>query len=431
MRMPLPIDRRDPADFQATQPPALAEGMDFAFGPLGVEEVCASMVDTDSMTFESCWRITHRGGVIRVSPAQGPQGSFPAAMATIVHLNHLPGEQIVARKLDPCRWVFAWRIDERRVAVAEANYREPRNEQTDADGALMRLICDTGIRTGQLETAEAVNDHSTTLPPAQRPPERAARVTSAPHAEPATPTPAPRTVGAPAMAVMRTASIPVVPSAPQSTPASRQRARPDRPAAPTNDIPPPAPAASVWSHRMLALAVFSVYAGMAALVALSHRDSTVLQAEAARLQARADATMRQRVDETLASGDYGEVQFELDRLAALKHFNAAAVTNARGRTVAIAGEVPDVRMGNVLPPDVAATGRALPLPTVGGEARLVVWDLERIHPQGALGSSTLVLGLGVCASATAAALLIARRQRRDRQQSSDRDRMPPLAHGRD
>ncbi|HZF80446.1 MAG TPA: hypothetical protein VEZ89_11725, partial [Rubrivivax sp.] len=312
--------------------------MGSVFGALGVEEVCASMVDTDSMTFESCWRITVHGGVMRVTPAQGPESSFPAAMATIVHLNHLPGEQIVTRKLDPCRWVFAWRIDDRRVAVAEANYREPRNEQTDADSSLMRLLCDSGMQTGQLETAEAVNDHSSTLPPAKRPTGKATHTTGAAHAGPTTTSTAPRTAGAPAMAVMRTASIPVVPTAPNSTVASRRRAKPDR-AWPANDMPPAAPAASVWSYRMLVLAVFSVYAGIAALVALSHRDSTVLQAEAARLQARADATMRQRVDETLASGDYGEVQFELDRLAALKHFNGAAVTNARGRTVAVAGEV--------------------------------------------------------------------------------------------
>jgi hypothetical protein len=179
---------------------------------------------------------------------------------------------------------------------------------------------------------------------------------------------------------------------------------------------------------MLAFAVLSVYAGMAILVALSHRDSAALQAEAARLQARADATMRERVDDTLARGDYGEVQFELDRFSALKHFNGAAVTNARGRTVAVAGEVPNARMGSVLPPEVVATGRSMPLASTGGEAQLVVWDLERLQVRTPLASSTLVLGLGVCAAATVAAMFVARRQRRDLQQS--RDAEPPVVSSR-
>lgn len=394
MSLALPIDPRDQLDFEPTQPPALADGVAFAFGPLGVEEVCASTVDTDSMAFESCWRITEKSGAIQAMPAQGRQGGFPVAMATIVHLNDMPAEQILTRKLDPCRWVFAWHIDDRRVAVAEAKYRVARNEQTNADGALMRLICDSGIRAGRFATAEAVNDDTAT----------AKATDSADRAD--TPDGASRGAAAPAPAISRRGRTPFVrqPShdrgLPERSPAARAHTGADL-------------GAPRWSGRMLALAVSCVYVGMTALIALSHRDTLLLRAEAARLQATADATLRQRIDATFAPGNYAQLQLELDRLAALRHFSGAAVTNARGRTIAMAGEVRNVRMGDPIAKEIAASGRSLPLSSTGGGAQLLVWEPKIQAGDPLARNSTLILGLGVCTLATVAALFIARTQRRD------------------
>jgi hypothetical protein len=208
----------------------------------------------------------------------------------------------------------------------------------------MRLIFDTAIRSGRLETAEAVNDQRASPSSSiQRLPEkhvepRVKKVAARPHVNPAgrRAVHAPRVKAAPALAVMRTARIPVVPSPGYPVRTRRQRPRP---------VPVPAAepaikttvnsAASTWSYRMLACAVLSVYAGMAALIALSHHDSTALQAGAA-----------------------------------------------------------------------------------GADAQLVVSDLERLQPKSPLANGTLVLGLGVCVSATVAALFVARRQRRELQQAS-------------
>ena len=408
MSLALPVDPRDRLDFEPTQPPAPADEVAFAFGPLGVETVRTLTVDTESMAFESCWRITEKGGSIEAFPALDPEGGFPTAMATIVHLTHSPSEHIITRKVDPWRWVFAWRIDARRVAVAEANYRVPRSEQTEADGALMRLICDAGIRAGRLNTAEAVNDHSSLPAPVD--------IGVADHAcaESGASATAPTT--APSLAVMRAGGIPFV-RPPADSHRQEERRRPAADGGSTR------PAGPRWSHRMLGLAVLVVFVGMAALIGQAQRNSGALHAEASRLQVLSDTTMQQRVGDTLALGDYGEVQVELDRLSILKHFNGAVVTNSRGRAVAMAGEVRDVRMGDLVAAEVAATARPLPLAAAGSGAHLLVWDVEQAQSSGSLASSSmLVLGLGVCVVAVIAALLIARRQGRAVTQAAD----PPV-----
>ena len=263
-------------DFSSTLPfpPASEEDKAHVFGALGVEAVRASMVDVESMECESSWRITESGGQPEDTEHVADSG-FPTAMATIVHLNHASGDDTVTRKLDARRWAFAWRIDDRHVAVAEASYRTPRSEQSDADTKLVRMICDTGIRSGRFEAADAVNERM-----------------------------------------------------PEAAPAAGRGV-----AATMAGLLPPG------RKRLIAVVLLALYLVAAGVLYAIRQHTGELQAEAAQLQAQADSMMLQRLSGSLANGDYGEVQAELDEFSAARYFTGAVVTNARGRAVALAGEV--------------------------------------------------------------------------------------------
>ena len=108
---------------------------------------------------ESCCK--HREGG-SIQPAAGGTGRrVPAAMATIVHLNHLPGEKIL-RASRPLQLGRCWHVDDNRVAVAEDNYGF-RATSRRTPTRMMRLICETAPRC-RIDTVEP----STTAFAAQR-----------------------------------------------------------------------------------------------------------------------------------------------------------------------------------------------------------------------------------------------------------------------
>jgi len=132
----LPFSATDPGRLPASGlAPLLARDMALMFGQLGVASVRASVVDMDSMAFQSAWSVTEKGEVGEDFLGKGLDSTFPAAMATIAQMGVAPPEQTVVRKLNPRHWAFAWRIDDRLVAVAEARYRDQRDMMSPADTA--------------------------------------------------------------------------------------------------------------------------------------------------------------------------------------------------------------------------------------------------------------------------------------------------------
>ncbi len=343
----------------STLGPLLARDMALMFSQIGIMSLRASVVDMESMAFHPAWSISDRGEVAEDPMSRGLDSAFPAAMATIAQMGVSSPEHTVVRKLSPRHWAFAWRIDDHHVAVAEARYRDQRDMQTEADTALVRLICDNGIRAGQADGAAGMGRH--------------AQLGS----------------GDPA-------------DAPQlQWPGKDRRQR--------------GGLAGISPLHLVLVLVSAMLALWLAAVAIpwARSDAVALQAELTRMHDMSNGSMTQILATTLATGDYGEVQAALSSFATLGYFQGAAVTNARQRIISMSGAVKDARMGDPVPAALLASASVVDL-SIGTEryGQLLTWGTS---PPASSNQGFLVLLVSavlVCLSTAVAAVLLMRRQRR-------------------
>ena len=335
--------------------PLLARDMALMFAQLGVASVRASVVDMESMAFQSAWSVTEKGEVGEDFLGKGLDSTFPAAMATIAQMGVAPPEQTVVRKLNPRHWAFAWRIDERLVAVAEARYRDQRDMMSPTDTALVRLICDTGIRTRQAD-ADA---------------------------------PRPR---------------------PMPAAAAREHPHLQWPEVDRRQAPQVALSTRIGVLLMVLSALLAL--GLTVFIAPAARDEALaLQTEVKRLQGMGSQSMVNTLSTSLATGDYGELQVALANFGALGYFQSAVITNARQRVVALVGTVPDTRIGDGIPPAVARTAEAKDL-ALGGErfGQLLLQGQVQANIPTASSRLVSVLSALSCLAALAGVLLLVLRR---------------------
>lgn len=333
-------DLPEHADFVPTRPGSFFPNDDvgLAFGPNGLESVRAWVVNTTSMQCDTVWHITQAGP----SPEKCIGGEFDGgcstAMATIVHLTHASGEDTVARQIDALRWVYAWRVDDDHVAVAEATYNVPHPERTGADIEMMRTVCEDFV-CGP-EFAGRPRLAATPLKPSMAAPPDGID-------GPTTPSPVPSTAS-----VLESAFSSLSADQPQRRSALEQPV-----------------------YRAAVAALMALYIVVALVLYVSHRHASALYGEALTFQSRAEISMLAQLSDRLSEGDYGEVQSELQSFATRQHFKAAAVSNARGRVVAIAGDVPDVRIGDTPSEQLVKTARVSALITTGTvlQGHLYTW----------------------------------------------------------
>ena len=159
------------------------------------------------------------------------------------------------------------------------------------------------------------------------------------------------------------------------------------------------------SRRRLGTAVLVLGAGMLSLCLM-------LLAQAEQMRKLAEATMKHGLATALVTGDYGDLQTALSQFAELGYFQSAAVSNAKGRTVALAGAPEGLRIGDAVRPDYAAVARELPL-ALGSEA---LGRLQFVAATQASGASLAVLRalafLAAVAALAGAALILPWRQLR-------------------
>lgn len=133
-----------PADLPL--PSTLPQDIARSFHQLGVAAFRASIVDIDSLAFQAAWTISEHGEVAD-SPVDPPlDQSFPAATAAISLLAEAPDDQTLVHRLSPRRWGLAWRLDDQRVVLAEVRFHERRDAVSEADKALLRLVCGTAMQ---------------------------------------------------------------------------------------------------------------------------------------------------------------------------------------------------------------------------------------------------------------------------------------------
>lgn len=376
------------ADFPPTIPPGLepAPARPLALGAfrrLGLRAVRASVVDLETMTSRVSWGMDDDGTADREPANRGPDDQFASAMATILQVSATNPGQTLSRRLDPLRRAFAWRLDDRHVVVAEATYKQANVEHTEAEAASLRRLCDVGLRgergigAGARSGAADEPWSSVTAP---------APLSSGEKRDPDT---APRRLGTPFQAGV-------------DAPAG-DRLKAGRGLAGLREVP-----------RASLLGIVLLAVGGLAISFAANQYAGSMQDEALRLKKQADAAVVARLSKVLAGGDYGEVQAELEALAAGKHFDGAVVLNARGRVIARVGDSHGARIGEPLPVPTAPGSHALTLDNVaGGGGRAVLWGTPAATSPAAGAQRTLfVTGLAVASAAWVwGALLVLRRRR--------------------
>ncbi|WP_088278379.1 hypothetical protein [Ideonella sp. A 288] len=150
--LPLRIDA-DPVstqapDFEAGLQTALVRDITLMFRPLGVEAFRAFAIDIATMSCTTAWLISEHGEVTDDQPDRHLDSVFPGATLTLAQLAKAGPDDTVVHKLSHRRWVFAWRVDELHGVIAEVRYLEGRDTPAELDRALVRLICDAGMRGG-------------------------------------------------------------------------------------------------------------------------------------------------------------------------------------------------------------------------------------------------------------------------------------------
>ena len=265
------------------------------FNHLGVRALRASVVDMLSNDFRSTWSIDDAGAV-SVGDTDRPLDSvFHAGSATMEQLALTPGDDTIVRKLSPRRWAFAWRLEGDSAVVGEVQFHDRRDAVSQADAALIRLVCSASLD------------------------------------------------GGPASAE------PGEPSEPRSELVWPHVERRGQRKAPR----------SAWLVAALLGATALLAAWLALVAVPGAREvASAQQAEIEQQRSMADATMVQELTLALASGDYGDLQSSLSSLSALGYFRGAVVVNANERVVAITEPAQGARIGEKLTP-AASTGRRI------------------------------------------------------------------------
>lgn len=325
---------------------------------LGVSSVRASVVDLATMTLGSTWTLASQAD----TPDRATDSVFANAASTFNELADIGTEEMLLRRLSPRRWAFAWRLDEARAVVGEAQFRD-RREQLDATtGASLRLLCNAGIRSRALPAPLAGGSGGGS--------------------------------GGGAMVAAAVGDQLTWPQIDRRAPPKRSRA----------DL------------TLLGIALAGVVLSGLLLLVLLPRWQDAQDSQASRLEqleARGDRTAAQGLALAMASGDYGDVQSELQAFASLGYFSDALVTNTRQRVVAMVGSPQGQTMGAALLPELEHRHRRLPL-AVGSQEYGALWlpATGETQHEIKLTVGTAAAGLLCAASLVSAAMLLLRLNRR-------------------
>lgn len=140
--------------------PALVDDIGHIFRQLGLESCRASVVDMGSLAFQGVWAVSDGGETADPNPDLPLDSQFPGAASSIMQLAQASTQETIVQRLSPRHWSLAWRIDDGHVVVAEVRYADPRAMLGQIDTALVRVVCDTGIRAGLLGADDDGDDTS-------------------------------------------------------------------------------------------------------------------------------------------------------------------------------------------------------------------------------------------------------------------------------
>jgi hypothetical protein len=314
------------------------------FGQMGIASFRAAVVGLASMDMRSTWsHSAERDPQLEATDA-APDSAFIAARDAGISLRDAPTEYTMVRKLSPRVWSFAWRVNADLMVIAEVRYLDRRDTLGEADSALVRLVF---MALSQPE--EGVEGQ----------------------------------LSAPGSGL----EWPAV---------DRRRNRDGRALLRSQRVP----------LMLLGLsALLTLWLSVISLPAAGDRLAAQ-QSATTRLQGVADKTVTQQLTETLATGDYGEVQAQLTHFQTLGYFPSAVVLNARQRVVASVGMGGEVVIGAAVPATVSAAASAAPL-VRGTEqfGQLLQLGQAEGPPEGSI-RAPWIIALASCLAALAAAVTL-------------------------
>lgn len=344
---------------------ALARDIAATARRLGIASMRAAVVDPRSMSPDAGWALAPRtdapdstsGGDSTLGDAPDSElGANTGFQAELAELADLDADEMLLRRQSPRRWAFGWRLDRRRAIVGAVLFTERQERIDPSTEAWLRVLADTGLRMRGGASAGSAG-------------------------------------GATGAQDDHLMSWPQV-----------ERRAPQKPT--RADI------------TLLALSFLGVLLSALLLGYLLPRWQDAHEAQRERLEqlvARGERTAALRLCEALSRGDYGDVQTELSSLATLGYFADAAVSNTRGRVVALVGKPPGLAIGSPAPADGDAQFRRTPL-TMGAQTFGTLWLLPQAEEPGELPltaglTAAAMTGLASLVSALVAGRRMGRRRR--------------------
>ncbi len=103
------------------------------------------MVNIVTKDFGSTWSINDAGALSVGDAERSPDGVVQGGWATLDQVARVPGDDTIVQKLSPRCWSFAWRLRGGNAIVGEMQFLDRRDAVSEADAALIRLVCSAGI----------------------------------------------------------------------------------------------------------------------------------------------------------------------------------------------------------------------------------------------------------------------------------------------
>jgi len=130
-------------------PTAIAHDLSQTLRQFGVESARIALIELTSQHCHAIWTVDEQGELTRIRATRGVASAFLLATEMVSALLQAPAGVAVVRRRSPHIWAYAWRVDEHNGVLAQIHSIEGRFKATEADTAVVRMICDMTICAGE------------------------------------------------------------------------------------------------------------------------------------------------------------------------------------------------------------------------------------------------------------------------------------------
>jgi hypothetical protein len=125
---------------------AQVQDTQLVFQQMGLQTLRVSLLKGGSFDAQSSCLIGEQGLVQDADALRPLDSAFPGGAAHLSELMNQPEVFTSVRKLSPRQWQLAWRLEDQQTVMAEAKFHDKRDALSDADTAVLRLVCNSSLR---------------------------------------------------------------------------------------------------------------------------------------------------------------------------------------------------------------------------------------------------------------------------------------------